>query len=151
MELIDKLCKTCDNCKYRGTLSFNYPCCDCIRPDLGNCGIFDENTTSNVMFTKFCPIDATCIPTKYKNNKIHRYLDKLKEVGLITGYDIKSMYMDDKPYCTDIWLYRGKYVYTQTFNYISDQNFVITSLAECVIELYREMANELMEKIKEDE
>ena len=66
MDIVDRLCKTCENCKYRGTLSINYPCCDCLRPDLGNCGIFDGNTTSNVMFTKFCPIDATCIPRSLK-------------------------------------------------------------------------------------
>lgn len=149
MDLIDNLCKTlyktCENCKYRGTSPNNYPCCDCLIYEQDN-----GNLTGSVTFTKFCQIDATCIPTKYKNNKIHRYLDKLKEEGLITGYDIKSIYMDGKPYCTDIWLCRGKYVYTQTFNHISDQNFVITSLAECMIELYREMANDLMKKIKED-
>ena len=143
MELIDKLCKTCDNCKYRGTSSNNYPCCDCLIYEQDN-----GNLTGCVTFTKFYPIDATCVPKR--NGKIHRYLDKLKEEGLITGYDIQSMYIDDVPYYTDIWLSKGKYLYSREFDDISDQDLVITILAECVIKLYREMANDLMKKIKEE-
>lgn len=33
-DLIDKLrSKTCENCRFRGTLSFNYPCCVCLEPE----------------------------------------------------------------------------------------------------------------------
>ena len=142
MNTIDRLCKTCNNCKYRGTSSINYPCCDCLIYEQDN-----GNLTGCVTFTKFCPIGTTCIPKH--NDKIHRYLDKLKKVGLITGYDIRSMYMDDVPYYNDIWLSNGKHLYSR-FDDISNQDFVITILAECVVNLYREMANELMEKIKEN-
>lgn len=124
--------KTCENCKYRGTLLINYPCCDCL-----------GNFKGCVVFTKFCPIDATCVP---KNNDIvHRYLDKLKEEGIITSWNISTIYMDDEPYCTDIKLFKGKHVYAHMFSDINDQNLVIEIIAECVIKLYRGMVNDLME------
>lgn len=143
-ELIDKLSKTCENCKYRGMLSLNYPCCDCLVHDQDNKG----NLTGCVTFTKFCPIDATCIHNH--NDVIHRYLDKLKENRLITDYDIQTMYIDDEPYCTDISLYRGKYVYSNAFGDISDQDLVIDILTECLIKIYRQMADDIMDKIKEE-
>ena len=140
---IDKLSKTCENCKYRGTLSVNYPCCDCLDYEQDN-----GSLTGCVTFTKFSPIDATCIPKH--NDIIHRYLDKLKEEELITGYDINTIYMDDEPYCTDIKLFKGKYVYAHMFSDLNDQNLVIEIIAECLIKLYRGIANELMEEIKEE-
>lgn len=78
---------------------------------------------------------------------IHRYLDKLKEKELITSYEISTIYMDDEPYCTDIKLYKEKYVYAHMFSDLNDQNMVIEILADCVIKLYREMANDLIERI----
>lgn len=81
---------------------------------------------------------------------IHRYLDKLKENRLITDYDIQTMYIDDEPYCTDISLYRGKYVYSNAFGDISDQDLVIAILTECLIKIYRQMADDIMDKIKEE-
>ena len=83
-------------------------------------------------------------------DKIHRYLDKLKEEDLITSYEIQTMYADDKPYCTDISLYRGKYVYSNAFGDISDQDIVIAILIECLIKIYRQMADDIMDKIKEE-
>ena len=80
---------------------------------------------------------------------IHRYLDKLKEEELITSYEINTIYTDDEPYCTDITLYKGKHVYAHMFSDLNDKNLVIETLAECVIKLYREMANDLMKEIKE--
>ena len=144
-ELIDKLSKTCDNCKYRETLTVNYPCCTCLEYELDN-----GKLTGGITLTKFSPIDAMCVPKH--NDIIHRYLDKLKEEGLITGYDISTMYTDDKPFYTVISLYKGKREYSREFSDydISDQNLVIEILAECVIKFYRTIANNLMEEIKED-
>ena len=142
-ELIDNLSKICENCKYRGIFLDNYPCSDCLVKEQDN-----GNLTGCVVFTKFSPIDATCIPKH--SDAIHRYLDKLKEEGLITSYDINTIYMDDKPYCTDIKLYKGKHVYAHMFSDLNDENLVIEILADCVIKLYREIANDLMEKVKED-
>lgn len=81
---------------------------------------------------------------------IHRYLDKLKEEGLIDQYKISTVYMDDEPHCTSIKLYRGEYSFSRIFNDLNDKNLVIEILADCVIKLYRGMANYLMEEIKEE-
>lgn len=142
-DLIDKLSKTCENCKFRGMLSLNYPCSDCLVHEQDN-----RNLTGCVTFTKFSPIDVTCVPKH--NDKIHRYLDKLKEEGLITHYEINTIYTDDKPFYTVISLYKGKYEYSREFSDsdIGDQNLVVEILAECVIKFHREMANDLVERIK---
>ena len=149
-ELIDKLSKTCENCKYRGTLSNNYPCCDCLVPEQDN-----GNPTGYVTFTKFSPIEATGIPKH--NDLIHRYLNKLKEEGLITNYEIRTMFtvsgdndLYAKPYSKSITLIHGKYKYTHMFNDLNDQNLVIEIISECMLKLYRMMAKDLMEEIKEE-
>lgn len=81
---------------------------------------------------------------------IHRYLDKLKEKELITSYEISTLYADDMAYGTNMTLYKGKYAYSYGFRDLNDKNMVIETIAECVIKLYRGMANDLMKEIKED-